>query len=396
MSEAVVPSPTQVPDIDRSTNHEAPNPTLRTTWKQRIGSWVAAGACVVGALWLAMPGQSGAATGLTNAPAQPMAVVKVEAARVVTGSVVHSYSGIVRAEHESVLSFVGGGRLLQRTVEAGDHVQAGQVIARNDAEPIRNAHKTLRAQAQSLTTQRDQLTRDVTRVDQLRAQGAASVQQQEQLRSQLAMVGASLVATEAQLQDAQRQLDESVLRAPFDGVVTETLVHVGEVLAPGQPVVRLAAPGGTDVEVRVPESLVTSLRTDTPIEVRFPLSSAEVKSAAIAAIATSAVTGQALYPVRVGLIDATNVRSGMTAEVSFHIRTGSRVLVPADAIVAPTGRGSWVLALDHTDRIRSIPVTLEGASDDGIVVQGNLRDGERIVVGAPAGLVAGTQVAVAP
>jgi RND family efflux transporter MFP subunit len=294
-----------------------------------------------------------------------------------------------------VVSFVGGGRLLQRTVEAGDAVVKGQVIARNDAEPIRNAHKTLRAQVHSLTTQRDQLTRDVSRVDQLRAQGAASVQQQEQLQSQLTMVGASLVATEAQLQDAQRQLDEAVLRAPFDGVVTDALAHEGEVLAPGQPVVRVAAPGGTDVEVRVPESLVTSLRTDTPVEVRFPLASATAKSATITAIASSAVTGQTLYPVRIALTDTSHVRSGMTAEVSFRIPEGSRVLVPADAIVAPTRRGSWVLVVDEADRIRSIPVTIEGASDDGIVVQGALRDGERVVVGAPAGLVAGTQVSVA-
>jgi len=55
-----------------------------------------------------------------------------------------------------------------------------------------------------------------------------------------------------------------------------------------------------------------------------------------------------------------------------------------------------VLALDSKDRVRTVTVEVDGATDDGIMVKADLSEGERVIVGAPAGLVAGTRVSVTP
>lgn len=388
MSEAAVPTTPNDLQVDRPVNQPR-----RAALRARSWGVFGAALCLAGAAWTTLPQPRA-----IGAPEAQRAAVHVRAApaRRAPGMRAHSFSGIVRAENQALLSFVGGGRLLMRKVEAGDSVKQRQLLARIDAKPVRNAERALTAQRMSLITQRDQLARDLARVAQLHAQGASTPQQEEQLSAQRSVVESNIAAIEAQLAEHQRQGAEAELFAPFAGVVTEVLAEEGEVLSPGQPVLRIAAPSGTEVEVRVPESIVAALSAGMLVNVRFPLTDLAPQSGEIVAIGRSAVAGRALFPVRVRIADASRLRSGMTAEVTFHVDDGERVLVPADAIAAPTGRRAWVLALDAEDRVRTVTVQVDGATSEGILVKAELSDGERVVVGAPAGLVSGTRVSVTP
>ncbi|MBC7171491.1 MAG: efflux RND transporter periplasmic adaptor subunit [Polyangiaceae bacterium] len=379
-------SPSLAPDIDRPTNHVA-------RLGGRVARWLVPALCILAAAWVSSSTSSGHS--VAAAPAAPaVPAVRTVPARAVEGARLHSFSGSVRAESHSVLAFVNGGRLLARRVKVGDAVSAGEVLARVDARPVRHARAATSAQIAGLRTQHDQLARDVDRVRGLSAEGAAPLQQHEQLEAQLSTMRSSIAAAEAQEADQRRQFTDATLRAPFDGVVTEVFAQEGEVLAPGQSVLRLAATRGHEVELHLPESLIGAVAAGDAVEVAFPLAEVPARTGTVSAVSRS--TRQALYPVRVHIDDVDGLHAGLTAEITFRIRDGGRVLLPADAIRAPTSNAAWVLVVDDESRIAMVPIEVEGASEAGIVVRAALPEGSRVVVGAPAGLAAGSRVQVVP
>ncbi|MEO0322343.1 MAG: efflux RND transporter periplasmic adaptor subunit [Myxococcota bacterium] len=319
----------------------------------------------------------------TEADAPPrIEVVEVRAASAEETLVLH---GTVRAADRANLAFAVGGRLLQRPVEVGDRVEAGQMLARVDARPFRNAASAARAQIAELDAQAAQLARDEERVAALEASGAASAAAVEQSRTGTVRLGASRDASIAQLAEARRQVGEAVLRAPYAGVVRAVFAEPGTVVAPGTPVLALAGEAGLEVEAEVPEPALAWLREGLAASVEIPATGARTEGRVLALARAAGPSG--LFPLRLRL-EGVEAFPGQGALLRFA-RSGVRELrVPLGAVLDPSGEAPevWKVRDGSPPTVERVAVRVrglreaEGRPEVALPTGPPLQAGDRVVV----------------
>ena len=178
-------------------------------------------------------------------------VVEVETAQLQEHSRSALFHGLTQPSDHTVLAFTVGGRMQARPVEVGTRVKRGDLIARLDAKPLRNARDAAKAQLAEVQARAAQLRREQERARGLLEAGAATEQQVEQANTGADAVDASKYAADVNVRETKRRLSETVLRAPFDGEVTAILAEADQVVAAGTPVVRLTGRDRVEVELQV-------------------------------------------------------------------------------------------------------------------------------------------------
>ena len=166
-----------------------------------------------------------------------------------------SFTGIIAARVQSDLGFRVPGKVLERLVDAGQSVRRGQVLMRIDPVDLKLA---MRAQAESVAAARAfarQTAEDEARYRDLVAGGAVSASAYDKVKAAAESAAAQLNAAEAQAEVSRNESNYAVLRADTDGVVVETLVEPGQVVAAGQVVVRVAHAGSREAVIELPETL---------------------------------------------------------------------------------------------------------------------------------------------
>jgi multidrug efflux system membrane fusion protein len=181
--------------------------------------------------------------------ARPVLVVQPGAA----GLGVTAYAGEVRAREEPPLAFRIGGKLARRLVDVGDRVTAGQALAQLDASDVSLQLEGSRAQLASAEADLALAKAELERHKNLFDQQLISRSLFETRQAQYAAAAARARQARAQASVSGNQAGYAVLRAPRNGVITQRLADVGEVVAAGQPVYVLAAEGEREVAIAVPE-----------------------------------------------------------------------------------------------------------------------------------------------
>lgn len=272
------------------------------------------------------------------------------------------YSGEIRARHEPLLGFRIGGKIIERRVRIGMRVKAGDVLARLDAGDAV-------LQADSAEAQYRLALADAKRYRELRKNGFVS-------QAALDAKETALKSARAEAALARNQTDYAVLRAGRDGVIEALLADVGQVVGAGQPVMRLADLGETEVAFEIPEAQLSQFHVGDAAEVRVgdlpPL------KGRIRELSASADPASRTYPARVAL-DAGNVALGMSARVLFRMPASDVLLIPLSAIYQQGKQAAvWVVSGNHSVSLR--PVSVSVYRDDGAIISGGLKAGERIVV----------------
>src|SRR5438876_8491933 len=188
---------------------------------------------------LSLPAQKAAAV---SDPRQEPPFVRLATAARVTGSE-RGFTGIVGAKVQSNLGFRVAGKIVERLVNIGEQVKAGQPIMRIDEADLRlalTAKQNAVAAARATVVQTDA---DERRYANLVSDGWASHQRYEQAKAASDTANAQLAAAEADARVAENQATYSVLVADADGTVMQTLGEPGQVVSAGQTVVRLAQAG---------------------------------------------------------------------------------------------------------------------------------------------------------
>lgn len=288
------------------------------------------------------------------------ALTQVVGKLAVAGS--NQYSGEIRARHEPVLGFRVSGKIIERRVAAGDQVKAGQVLARLD--PADAGLQAGAAQAQYL-------------------QAKADAQRYRELHSKGFVSSAALGAKEAALQTAgaeaeltRNQKDYTVLRAEHDGVVETVLADVGQVVSAGQPVLRLALLGETEVAIEIPEDQFALRHVGDAAQVL--VGNGRALNGRLREMSASADSASRTYAARVAFAAPGNVALGMSARVRFGPAASDALLIPLSAIYQQGKQTAvWVVADNHSVSLRQVIVA--AYRDDGAVIASGLKAGERIV-----------------
>jgi len=200
---------------------------------------------------LAIPAQEASAV---SDPRQEPPIVSLVAAAPVTGSG-RGFTGAVGARVESNLGFRVAGKILERLVNVGDQVKAGQPLMRIDETDLRLALAAKRNAVAAARASAVQTDADERRYANLVSDGWTSRQRYEQAKAASDTANAQLAAAEADARVAENQATYSVLVADADGTVMQTLGEPGQVVSAGQAVVRLAQAGPREAVVALPEAV---------------------------------------------------------------------------------------------------------------------------------------------
>lgn len=318
-----------------------------------------------------------AACGEPPTPAAPPPVVQTLVLAPTSAAAARTYSGELRARHETMLAFRVGGKLVARLVDVGAVVTPGQTLARLD--PTDMALQAGQAEAQRALAESD-----AKRYGDLRARNFVSAAALEAKETTLA-------AASAQAALARNQAGYAVLRADKAGAVAQVLAEPGQVVAAGQGVLRIAEAGEIEVAIAVPESQLAGLKPGAAAEIALwaghkPLRGKLRELSPVADAATRT------YAARVSLLDRdAGLVLGMTATVKFVQEGGDVLAVPLAAVFQHGGEPAvWVLGADDTVTLR--PVVVAAYGDAGAAIATGLAGGERIVAAGVHKLAAGQKV----
>jgi HlyD family secretion protein len=328
------------------------------------------------------------------------------------GTPILTASGYVVARRKAVVSAKIQGRLSELRVEEGSQVKKDDVLARlesNDyqASVERARASVLRAEA-DLAEQRRQL-RVAT---ELAKEDVLAEDQKEAAESRVRIAEATLAQAQADVDFAEAQLQNTVIRAPFAGVVVKKMAEVGESVAPIPPGVNISTSSGAivaladlatlEVEADVAEANVAKVSNGQPAEVTVEAIPNRRYKAVLRQVIPTADRTKATVMVKVTILDKDkDLKPEMSAKVTFlqrekrEAKAGASepvVLVPRPAVVTRDGRSVVFVVRDGKAQAR--PVVLGTEREGKVIVQDGLAGGEVLVGRPPDGLKDGDAVKV--
>jgi RND family efflux transporter MFP subunit len=307
-------------------------------------------------------------------PVRTVTVVKREVGETV------SYTGRIQAENETRLAFRISGRMVERPINVGDHVDPGQVVARLEPQDELNALRTAQASVAAAQGRLNEVQSNFDRQKTLLARDIASRAQFEQAQSALKTARAQLDTAEAQLKAAKDRVSDTELRVDAGGTVVETGAEAGEVVQAGQMIIRVARKDGRDAVFDVPAQLLRSAPSDPVVTVSLTDDPAVTATGRVREVSPQADPVTRTFEVKVGLTDPpVAMRLGSTVVGRMKLDTAPVIEIPATALTESDRRPAvWVVdpksmtvSLRNVEVARNDPATVaiaEGLDTGEIVV----------------------------
>ena len=322
--------------------------------------------------------------------ARPVRTVTVE--RRAEGETV-SLTGQIRAKDQVSLAFRLDGRMIERPVNVGDVLTAGQVVARLDPQNQQNALRSAQANLASAEAALTQARLTFGRQQELSKDGWTPRAKFDEAQQALVAAQAQVDSAQAQVRIAQDQLSYTVLFADAPGAVTAVGAEPGEVVHAGQMIVQLARQGGRDAVFDVPEQLIRTGPRDPLVEIALTNDPQVRATGRVREVSPQADAATRTFQVKVGIIDPPEaMRLGSTVTGRIKLSAPPGVEVPASALTEANGRPAvWVVdpqsqtvSLRNVDVLRYDPAT--------VVVSQGLETGEIVVTAGVQTLHPGQKV----
>jgi RND family efflux transporter MFP subunit len=328
-------------------------------------------------------------TAAAEPPAAPRAVVEVGTVSVHPVAIDSWIPGSIVSRSDARIATVVAGRV-EWIAEVGTRARQGEPLARLDDTVPRLRFEDLRAQVARARAQHEVSSSQLERFNRLAATQALSASQLEDARAQREMSNDDVSRAEAQLRQAQYEIEQSVIRAPFPGVVSERFIQRGEYLQTGAPTVRLV--NTTDIEARATAALALAANVH-PGQTVIVRDHGVQKSGTVRTVVPVGDDRSRQFEVRVTL-KSPEWLVGMPVEVSLPsaaVRTA--VTVPRDALVIRQDH-AYVLRVTRANTVEELDVTPGPGVADSIEVSGPLSAGDRLVIRGGERLVGGQAVRV--
>ena len=339
--------------------------------------------------------------GCADEAPEPVEVVRpvkiMEIGGLETGRV-QEYPGILRAADSAEVSFEVPGRIVRLEALEGAEVTAGQVIgALDDAN--------FRAELDIASANLRKARSDLARSEAVYAEDPGAITL-ERIDGDRRMVEVS----EAQIVQAQKAVDDTILRAPFDGVVSRRLVEVFENVQAKQPIVIIVNLGNIEVEINIPERDILTQGGSQRSYSDEDLANATVRAkpmvsvsslpdlefeGTISEIATRADPSTRTFSVRIRFQGPTDIPllPGMTARVRGKFQTAGEVRIPVTALAATPDAEPKVWVVDpETMTVSARVVELGQMTGNDVSVTYGLYAGEMIAITGATQLAEGMQV----
>lgn len=356
---------------------------------------IACGIAVLAATTAACGNDQAAAS--TAAPT--VATVQLAPENVITAAVSDIASGptisgqLTPARQASVRAQVGGS-IVSLTVDRGQAVSAGAEIAKISSRDLESAAESAQAAVKSAEIALDVATTERQRTETLVKGGALATRDLEQARNAVSGAEAQVAAAKAHQRSTWQQLDDTSVRAPFAGIVSDRPASLGDVVAPGAQIVSIIDPSSLRLEALVPSDQIQSVQRGAKAHVSIRGASGDVVGT-VDRISPSAdpVTRQVSLFITVPNVGGRLI-AGLFAEGRIDTATRKGIVIPL-AAVDETGPVPVVTRLTDgkAERVVVALGTRETQTERVEITKG-VSNGDVLVVGSAKGIAAGTPVKV--
>ncbi len=327
-------------------------------------------------------------------------------------------SGYVTARRQATVSSKVTGKVIEVMVEEGMKIEAGQILARIDSSNVEKSLRLSEAQSESARKALDetkanleQAERELVRFTQLAANKVASQSdldraeaEAKSLRARLEKQKADIVVSEWDIAQWQQQLDDTIIRAPFPGIVTSKNAQPGEMISPMSAgggftrtgICTLVDMGSLEIEVDVNESYINRVEPGQKVEAMLDSYPDWHIPSKVIAIIPTADRQKATVKVRVGFEKLEpRILPDMGVKVAFQGAEEKQparrsILIPKTAVQQRDGRDVvWVARDGHVEKRA---VTVAAPRGDEVTVSAGLNGGERLVVEGADKLADGNRI----
>jgi RND family efflux transporter MFP subunit len=309
------------------------------------------------------------------------------------------FSGVVEAADSSSISFEVAGNVREVRVDVGDRINKGQVLAVLDKRTYNLNVKAAEAELGRAKVKLADKRNDLDRFQRINKQDPGAVSQAALDNSQAAVDGAinQVQFAKSQLKLALRDLDKTVLRAPFDGVIATRNVEPFFEVARGQKLFDVFKNTGMEVAISIPEDAIDDIDMDQKGEIRFPVFADRTYHGRVTEISKVAGTANA-FPIKLTIEDPDQrIRPGMTARVTLLLAGDDQkaaYLVPLSAIAqrGDTTKGFVFVYDPQTSTVKKTQIESGSVRDDNVVIADGVKKGDIIAVAGVSFLEDGQKV----
>jgi membrane fusion protein (multidrug efflux system) len=359
-------------------------------------------ALVVGLVGLTAVGSTIACGGaqpeatVTAAPA----AMRLAADNVATATLVEltsgpAVSGQLTPAREATVRAQVGGSILSLTVDKGQVVSAGQVLAKISARDLDDAMASAEAAVKSADTALTVAQAEQQRTQSLVKGGALASRDLEQANNMVSNAQAAVAAAKARQRAVWQALDDTTVKAPFAGVVSDRPAHQGDVVTPGTALVTIIDPSSMRLEASVPADQIGVVKPGANVPFRLRGFPGQVFAGKVDRISPTAdpVTRQVVLFVSLPNAKGQLI-AGLFAEGRVDAETHRGIVVPLGA-VDETGPAPTVtrLANGKAERV-TVTLGLRQAETERVEITQGLAAGDIVITGSSKGVAPGTAIQV--
>jgi HlyD family secretion protein len=310
------------------------------------------------------------------------------------------YKGQVASAQAKLQQLLAGNRV-QDIAQAQARVRDGEALLRKTEQTWQQDQQLFNTGAIAQRDLNSSLAARDSAIAQLTAtKQALSLQQAGSRPEEIAEARAQVTTAEGSLQTVQTQIADTVIRAPFSGVVTKKFADPGAFVSPttsGSAVSSatsssiLALASNNQITANVAESNIAQIKLGQPVEIKVDAYPGKTFKGRVIQLATQSTTVQNVtsFEVKCSVADPEKLlRAGMSVNVEFKVGTLSDVLViPTVAIVRQEGAsGVLVMTGEKGDRRSEFrPINTGVSVNDKTVVLSGLQAGDRVMLSFPPG-----------
>ena len=340
-------------------------------------------------------------------PPPPIRPVRYREVYRVGGTRVRAFTGVAKAGVESKLSFKVAGTIQTLNVKVGDLVEPGQLVAAMDPRDYELLVEETEASLAQARAQAVKAEADFKRIRGLFERDNASQADYDAARAAQDSARAQVRSIDKKLESAELQLSYTRLESQVAGAVAEVPVEINENVQAGQPLLTLLSGQNPEVEVGIPEVLITEIRDGASATIVFDALPGREFHGRVTELAVTVTQGLSTYPVTVQLNQTweqltrgrlSAVRPGMSAEVSFRFGSGDaplRWILPPHA-VREDREGRFVFVVKPGEAgfgaIERRGVAVGEFVREGLEITQGLQDGEFVVTAGAGRISDGQQV----
>jgi RND family efflux transporter MFP subunit len=278
-------------------------------------------------------------------------------------------------------------------VRPGQKVEEGAPLLEVDAREESAALDSAQAQHSSAQVNLDLARRTAARTEALYQEGLASAQELERAQSQVEAAEASSRSSAAQVTQRQVQLQYHLVRAPFAGTVGDVLVRQGDFVSATTQLTSVAQADALEVSVAVPAARARAIKPDTALEV-LDAQGKVLLTSSVFFVAPQADPRTQLVEVKAAFRNSVGLRPSELVRARIVYSTRDALQIPALAVVRQSGQAFAMVVQDKDGKtvVERRPITLGPLGDMAYVVEGGLKEGDRVAVSSMQALRDGMPV----